>query len=293
MGLFSSIANVFEASGNKKAAKDAAAWQQAGDQEYIDKISGVQSANDAMFAPYVTSGQNAVTGEDNLVGTNGNDAQASAIAQLQASPLYQSLFRTGQNAVLANGAATGGLRGGNIQSSLANFGQSTLASVIQQQLANLGGLSSQGLNAINTQSTQDNSTANTVGNLLSNRDQVKAGLTSTLHNIDNSTLDSLFNLGGTALGGALGVGGSGGGLSGALSALLGGGSSGASATGGISSILSALGLGGGSSSGGAAASTASNPFTADDLATSLSNLSRTQGGGVSDGLSSVLQGLSF
>lgn len=74
------------------------------------------------------------------------DAQQAAITGLQNSPLYESLFRNGENTILANGSATGGLRGGNMQHSLANFGADTLSTVIQNQLANLGGLSGQGAN---------------------------------------------------------------------------------------------------------------------------------------------------
>lgn len=79
--------------------------------------------------------------------TTGADAQAQAIEQLKASPLYQSLFDNGRDTLLASASATGGLRGGNTQGALANFGRDTLASVIQQQVANLSGVSSSGQNA--------------------------------------------------------------------------------------------------------------------------------------------------
>lgn len=80
-------------------------------------------------------------------GVSGADAQQQAISQLQNSPLYESLFRNGQNTLLANASATGGLRGGNTQSSLANFGRDTLSQVIESQLTRLGGVAAQGENA--------------------------------------------------------------------------------------------------------------------------------------------------
>lgn len=80
-------------------------------------------------------------------GVSANDAQASAIASLEKSPLYTSLIRNGEEAILANGSATGGLRGGNMQGGLANFRADTLASTIQQQLAGYQGAIGTGLGA--------------------------------------------------------------------------------------------------------------------------------------------------
>lgn len=144
MGLFSSIASIFSGGQQAKAAKQASAAQAAAAQKGIDAITGQQAATTANLQPWVTSGQEAVGAQSNLLGLNGNDPQDAAIKALQDSPLYKSLFSNGQNTVLANGSATGGLRGGNIQNSLAHFGSDTLAQVIQQQLQNLGGVSGQG-----------------------------------------------------------------------------------------------------------------------------------------------------
>jgi hypothetical protein len=71
---------------------------------------------------------------------NGNDAAAKAIAALKASPMFQSLFNTGQEAVLQNASATGGVRGGNTQHALYDLGSNTLSQVIEDQLSRLGGL---------------------------------------------------------------------------------------------------------------------------------------------------------
>lgn len=100
--------------------------------------------------PFLGLGTSAVNPLGNLVGVNGNDAQQAAITQLQNGPLFSSLVRNGENAILANAAATGGLRGGNTQNSLANFRSDTLANVIQQQLGNLGGLVNTGVGAANS-----------------------------------------------------------------------------------------------------------------------------------------------
>lgn len=77
----------------------------------------------------------------------GASSQQSAIDQLKQSPLYQSLYHNGEQSVLANAAATGGLRGGNANASLYNLGGDTLAKTYQQQFQNLGSISGLGENA--------------------------------------------------------------------------------------------------------------------------------------------------
>lgn len=285
MGLFSSIANIFAAPGKRKAASNAAAWQQAGLKEYIDHINGVQGASDAMFQPYQDAGTQAQGGINDLLGLSGADAQGGAISGLEGSPLFQSLMRNGQNSILANGAATGGLRGGNVQHSLANFSADTLAGVIQQQLSNLGGVASQGLNATGTRTAQDNSTADTVGNLLSGIDQSKGNLAIAKNAITNQQYGDIAGLAGDVVGAIFGVPG------------LGGNSGGGGLD--ISSLLGmANGAGGGS--GGTAGydlsgTTAANPFSIspNSGAQALGSYQRSQGGGIANSLSSFLQGMKF
>jgi len=101
--------------------------------------------------------------------------QQGAIDQLQASPLYQSLFRNGRDAILNSAAATGGLRGGNTASSLANFGADTLSQVIQNQLANLGGISNTGNASAGNLGSLNGQTANAMGNLYAQQGSAQAG----------------------------------------------------------------------------------------------------------------------
>lgn len=144
MGLFSFITDIFDGGKKAKAAKQAADAQVAAAQHGIDAITAQNTLTDQNLAPYLEGGTKALGAQSDLLGLNGGDSQDASIKALQDSPLYKSLFQTGQNTVLANASATGGLRGGNVQNSLARFGSDTLASVIQNQLQNLGGISSQG-----------------------------------------------------------------------------------------------------------------------------------------------------
>ena len=169
------------------------------------------------LAPWLISGQLANAQQGNLVGLNGGAQQQAAIDQLKASPLYTSLYGNGQNAILANASATGGLRGGNTQRSLYGLGNDTLAQLIQSQLGNLGGISSMGqstalgqgaLGAANTASIQSMlggmGSANASG-ILANQGAANA------NNISNQNLlGGLFSQGGAGfdlLGSLFGGGG--------------------------------------------------------------------------------------
>jgi hypothetical protein len=116
--------------------------------------------------------------------------------------------------VLQNASATGGLRGGNTERSLADFGADTLAATIQQQLASLGGLAGMGMGATNAvanfgQHATDNiSTALTdKGKNLASKDLAVGGINSQMWNNAGGFLDnavSAFLPGGGGMGSLFG-----------------------------------------------------------------------------------------
>jgi hypothetical protein len=122
------------------------------------QTSGTLASLNGMFQPYVQAGQDALGGmnqyaqgglqafrqQQALSGGLGADAQQGAIAGLQDSPLFASLARQQENAILANASATGGLRGGNTIGALADSRATMLNNLIQQQFGNLGTLSALG-----------------------------------------------------------------------------------------------------------------------------------------------------
>lgn len=73
-----------------------------------------------------------------LTGANGAAAQQAAINGLKQQPLYTNSMNLGQQAILANASATGGLRGGNTIASLGYLPGQILSNVMQQQVSNLG-----------------------------------------------------------------------------------------------------------------------------------------------------------
>jgi hypothetical protein len=97
------------------------------------------------FAPYQQAGGQAFQDQLNLAGLGGQGAQQSAIQQIEDSAQFQALTQQGENAILQNASATGGLRGGNIQASLAQFRPQLLNQQIEQQYARLGGIAGTGL----------------------------------------------------------------------------------------------------------------------------------------------------
>lgn len=148
-------------SGASKAAKA----QTGADQAAIGEQQREFNLQQQEFAPYLKAGTSALTPLEALTGASGNPAQQAAITALQGSPLYQSLYNNGQEAILQNGAATGGLRGGNMQTSLADFGRDTLSSVIQNQLANLTGLAGLGEGATSATAQLGQNTANNISGI--------------------------------------------------------------------------------------------------------------------------------
>ena len=156
-------------------AKSAAGAQSASAQAGIDAQNAQFQSIQKILAPYQQAGVGALTGQQNLVGLNGNDAQAAAIASIQNSPQYAALSTSGQNAILANGSATGGLRGGNVQGALAQFQPQLLSSLIDQQYSRLGGLTSIGQNAAAGVGNAGQSSTNAITSLLQQQGAAAAG----------------------------------------------------------------------------------------------------------------------
>lgn len=128
-----------------------------------------------LMAPYVTAGQGAIGQQQALIGLQGAEAQKQAISGFEQSPLFQALTQQGENAILQNASATGGLRGGNVQESLSQFRPMALNSLIEQQYGRLGGLSSMGQASAAGQAASGLTSASNIGNLLANQGAALAG----------------------------------------------------------------------------------------------------------------------
>ncbi len=158
-----------------EAAGDAAASQQqtgyAGIAEQQRQFDAIQK----LLSPYVNAGTQALGGQQDLLGLNGAGAQQGAISAIQQSPAYTALMQSGQNAILQNASATGGLRGGNVQAALAKFSPAVLAQLIQQQYGNLGSMAGLGQNAAAGTGNAMSSTSNNITSLLQQIGSAQAG----------------------------------------------------------------------------------------------------------------------
>jgi hypothetical protein len=127
-----------------KAAKTASTAQVQAADRGVEEQRRQFDAVQQLLKPYIETGTTALSRQAALMGLGGEEAQRSAITALEQGPEFAALTRQGEEAILQNAAATGGLRGGNVQAALAQFRPQILSGLIEQQYSRLGGLASQG-----------------------------------------------------------------------------------------------------------------------------------------------------
>lgn len=129
-----------------------------------------------LLKPYVDAGSGALSQQQALLGLNGDRfAQQQAIDAIANGPEMQAYTQKGENAILQNASATGGLRGGNTQAALAQFRPQLLSQLIQQRFQNLGSLSSLGQNAAAGQGNAGMQSANAISAALNQQGAAQAG----------------------------------------------------------------------------------------------------------------------
>jgi hypothetical protein len=201
-GYAAAAAGTYLASKNQKDAADEAAGattqaSQAGIDEQRREFDQVQQ----LLSPYVTAGNGAVTAQQNLLGLNGNGAQQTAIDGIQNSAQFQALTHQGEEAILANASATGGLRGGNTQGALAQFRPQLLAQLIDQQYQRLGGLTNVGQASAAGVGSAAQQTGNAVTTLLGQQGSAQAGAALANGKANSQLINGLANTFGSYFGG--------------------------------------------------------------------------------------------
>lgn len=157
LGGASILSGAMQSRAAKKAGQTQAQAAEAGIEEQRRQFEAAQG----MLRPYREAGlgkfglggltQFAQGGADAyqqqlaLAGLLGPEAEAAAIQRVQMRPGFMEEVRAGEEALLQQAAATGGLRGGNIQRALGEFRPQMLRQAIEQEYGRLGGLSSAGL----------------------------------------------------------------------------------------------------------------------------------------------------
>jgi hypothetical protein len=136
----------YSAHEQSSAAESASRAQQAAADEQIQFQREALAETRELLSPYVEAGDEALLQQLDLlgIGEGGEEAQQRAISGIETSPLFQAQVRQGEEAMLQQAAATGGLRGGNIQGALAQYRPAMLQREIESQYAKLGGLAGLG-----------------------------------------------------------------------------------------------------------------------------------------------------
>jgi len=187
-----------------KQAGEAA--EQAGQLQYQASMAGVEEQRRQfdklveLMAPYVAAGEGGMAGQQALVGLKGPEAQQQAISALEQSPEFASLVQQGENALLQQASATGGLRGGNTQAALAQFRPQILSALIEQQYGRLGGLTKIGQASAAGQAAAGMETGSNVANLLQQGAAAQAGAAIAAGSVPRQTFGDILKIGGTVAG---------------------------------------------------------------------------------------------
>lgn len=184
-----------------KGAQQAAGTQAAASQAAIDEQRRQFDAIQKLLSPFVTAGTGALGQQQAILGLSGPQAQQAAIAGFEQSPIFQSMVRQQENSILQNAAATGGLRGGNVQAALSQFRPQLLDQLVQRQFSNLGGLTQIGQSSAAQQASAGQSSAANIGNLLGQQGAAVAGGQLAKAGAQRQAFGDLLQIGGT-IGGA-------------------------------------------------------------------------------------------
>lgn len=165
------VSGLAQADAAQSAAETQAGASAAGIAEQRRQFDVVQK----LLEPYVTGGTKAFEQQQALVGVQGPESQRAAIAALEQGPAFQALQKQGENALLQQASATGGLRGGNVQAALAQFRPQLLSQLIEQQYGQLGGLAKYGQASAAGTGAAAQETGSNVAQLLAAQGAAQAG----------------------------------------------------------------------------------------------------------------------
>lgn len=190
------IGGVVASKGAKRAgqaqvqAADAAAAEQRAAREEMRKL----------LNPYVSAGTPALQAQMAALGLSGPEAQQAYVTQQEQSPFFQSLAQQGEEAILQNASATGGLRGGNVQGALAQFRPALLNQFLEQQYGRLSGLTSLGQQSAAGVGTAGMQSATNIGQAYTQAGQAQAGAALGQANAFNQALGTITGFGTSAAG---------------------------------------------------------------------------------------------
>lgn len=128
-----------------------------------------------LLRPYVQAGDKATDAQLALLGLMGPEAQQMAIDQVRSGPEFGTLIKQGEEAILQNASATGGLRGGNTQAALSEFRPQLLNQLLNERFGKLGEIAGRGQASAAGQASLQQGSATNISNLLGQIGSVNAG----------------------------------------------------------------------------------------------------------------------
>jgi len=158
-----------------KAAKSAGQLQYDASMAGVAETKAAREEMRALLQPYVAAGGPALEAQMAALGLAGPEAQQAYVTQQEQNPLFQSLARQQEEAILQNASATGGLRGGNVQGALAQFRPALLNQFLEQQYGRLGGMTSLGQQSAAGVGTAGMQSAGSIADLLAQGGAARAG----------------------------------------------------------------------------------------------------------------------
>lgn len=159
----------------KDAAETAAGAQTQASREAISEQRRQFDLVQEILQPYVEAGTGALGAQEALIGLGGPEAERAALAAIEGSPTFEALSRQGEEAILQQASATGGLRGGNVQGALAQFRPALLNQLINERYARLSGITQMGQASAAGVGAAGMETGRNVSILLGERGAAQAG----------------------------------------------------------------------------------------------------------------------
>ena len=193
------VATVAGAAMSARGARKAADATSRSAEQGIQEQRRQFDAATQLFQPYVEAGVGSLEQQQAMLGLLGPDAQAEAIQAIEVGPMFQGMVRQGEEAILQNAAATGGLRGGNTQTALAQFRPQILQSLIQDQYSKLSGITDVGQASAAKQAGAGQTAATNIGNLYGQQGAAQAGAQLIQGQAYGGALGSISNLFGKAM----------------------------------------------------------------------------------------------
>lgn len=169
------VGNFLSSRSQSKAARSAANAQIEASEMGVEEQRRQFDAVQKLLKPYADAGLSGLTGQQDLLGINGTAAQQAGIGNINNSAEMQTYLQQGENAILQNASATGGLRGGNTQAALAQFRPQLLNQLINQRYQNLAGMTALGQNAAAGTGNAGMQTASNISNLYQQTGAAQAG----------------------------------------------------------------------------------------------------------------------